>query len=342
LGFLTFAIIIFMIYYIGPANFINNFAKLKLANLIFYYAVLYITIIFRIIDWKVILKGMDSNASYSTLYSSTGICIMVNEFVPLKLGDLIRIRIVKKREKSLSYGTIISSLTVFRVLDLIFMSLFAFLGFLTLSIFYSKVFMTDDNILNFGNGLQGVSNSPAGDSLLFNIRYILLGGLIISGLVIGIIILLITKTELILKITEKVSHKLRNALQKILLPFKKGILDLIKNKKLLFWALFIEGTTILIDATLLYIILPSFNLDVFILIAIISSLFTFLATVIPFTPGGWGIAELLGAGILKLFYPSYSMELLLSIILIEHFLRTFATIVIGASSYIVMNLKTEN
>ena len=83
--------------------------------------------------------------------------------------------------------------------------------------------------------------------------------------------------------------------------------------------------------------LAVYQIDFFIIV--LAQIITFFTKTVPITPGGWGVSEAIGTGLVLLFYPSIEPAMILAVFFLDHILRIVYVFIYGGISTIAINFK---
>ena len=310
---LTLIIISLLIFYVGFEEIIASFQKIPPLSLILFYILFGLTYALRSIGWKEIFQISKRDVKFSNIFYASGICLFSNEFIPFKMGDLIRIEIITKKEE-VPYGMSVSTLALLRTFELLSMVL---ISFLTIIILYFSGIQAENDI----------------------IRNILIIGLFLVTILIVILMLIGIKGEFMIKIVTKLPEKIANSLIKLVLSIQESLSLIISSKLKIMKPFLIISLGIFIDGSVMYILSTSLNLEINYLIILLTTLIMYISSVIPFLPGGWGLSEVVGSTVLNIFYPSIDMSLLLTLVIIDHLIRLVYSIFYGGFSIIKIDYK---
>ncbi len=307
---LTIVIILFMIFYIGVAEFVEQLGSLNYFYIFLMYVTYTIQFLVRALSWYLIAKDLKSRAPYSLLYYSLGVGWMLNEIVPAKMGDLVRVQIVAKNTNQ-SFGTAAASVTLQRLIDLlIVLTTGALLIFIV-------IWMQGDD--------EGFDYMQVFSSIII--------GVVLLSLVVVLFLVILKYPNWILGWIGKFSKKLEEFSANIILPFREAVLHL-KSPVLLIYYFFLGIPIWFFDAMTFYFLFLALGLEISFFVVIISALINYLTKSIPLTPGGWGFSENIPALFILIFYPLLPFEMLLSAFIIHHLL-----IFIYCSSFGLISLR---
>ncbi|MFX0165026.1 MAG: YbhN family protein [Candidatus Hodarchaeota archaeon] len=319
IGFTTILLVVFMIFVV---DFIKVIQKVKLIGFLgmFLFIITYsIAFLFRSLKLKLIFRGIDKNIKFSTSYFSIGASFVLNDFTPGKLGDVAKIFIIKDQEKLLLSESI-AGIAIERILDLILLFTISCSSLIYL---YISSFGATENVEILGQDIQ---------------FYLILGALLLAGFVI-LLVLVLYKTETILKMINKLSVKIGNYLKRFLFNFKRGMKNFRNHKREFIYVIFLGFPTWIFDALIISIFFYILEHHVNIFLLLLAMILLFFSKTFPITPGGWGISENIGALFIFIFYPGIPYTEILSIFIIEHIFRSAYLVFYGGFSIIHYNIK---
>ena len=323
IGIATILLLIFMIYFINFQSLVEKIIAVGVVGLLIFIATYTVAFILRAFKLKLIFKGIDKEVAYSTSLFSIGAAFVINDLTPAKLGDLAKIFIIKDKENiRLSEST--AAIAIERVLDLIL--LFSISCFALIYLY----------LTSFGEASERLI---LGQTIQF---YIIIGAIFIIAIFI-LFLLLIYRTNTILKIIRKFSKKLAYYLERFILNFKKGMKNFKNHKKELIYIILLGFPTWIIDAAIITIIAYPLGYEFNIFLLILAKILTFFSKTFPITPGGWGISENVGALFISFFYASSSILYtdILSIFFIDHLFRSAYLLIFGGYSILHYNISLK-
>ena len=315
IGIITIILILLMFYFIDFRLILSNFSKISIYGIILFVLIYTITFILRAYRLKFILQGLNSDASFLNLFGSFGIGWGINEIIPGKFGDLVRLEFIRQKERNLNRSKILCGISIERFIDLAILLLITIFTLLYLY-FYD---------------VKGINKL----NLSF---YIGIGALILIFSLIAVLILFF-KGSWFLKIVGKISKKLMKKLEIFLKEFLIGINDFRKNKKKIVITVVLSLPIWIIETLTLVLIFYLIGYEINIFIIILAQSVLFFTKTFPITPGGWFISENVGALIILVFYPSIPYNILLSIFILDHILRVAYSLIYGSISTTTVNLK---
>ena len=190
--------------------------------------------------------------------------------------------------------------------------------------------------------LSSIGDTITKEFLGINIQfYLIIGAVLIIGLLI-LIILLIYKTDSIIRILAKISPKIADYVGRFIINFKEGIKRLRENKKTLIYVILLGFPVWIIDAFIVVIFFYISGFQLNIVILILAKLLSFFSKIFPLTPGGWIISENIGAFFIFFFYSSldYQYEIL-PLFFIDHLFRSAYVLFFGGYSIFRYNIKLK-
>ncbi|MFX1339150.1 MAG: YbhN family protein [Promethearchaeota archaeon] len=277
--------------------------------------------LFRSAKLKLIFKGLKHKIMFQTAYFTTGICFIVNDITPGKFGELAKIVVIRDQEK-LHLSESVCGITIERVLDLVLLFIISCLAFFYL---YINSYNENSAMIILGQNLQ---------------LYLALGAIIITTILM-VLFLLISKTDVLLKIIGKFWIKLADLLGKFIYNFKDGMKTFKKNQKELIYVLLLGFITWLIDALIIVIFFYYLGYKINIIVLLLAVILVFFSKTFPITPGGWGISENIGALFIFVFYPQIPFIEILAIFIIDHLFRSAYILFYGGYSIFHYNFKLK-
>jgi uncharacterized protein (TIRG00374 family) len=302
-----------MIIYVDFQDILANLERISIIGIALFCVIYTLAFIFRALKLKIVFNSIHLEPSYFTIYGAIGTGWAINELTPAKLGDIAKMEYIHQKENSFRLSKCLCAVLIDRFIDLII--LFSITCFALIYIILSNISYPVQ--LNF---------------------FIIAGALILLVGFIGLLLLLF-KTDWILNIIGKISPRLQNYLKKFIYRFVEGLNDFRKDKKRILLVLVYNIPTWLFESLTLVLLFYLGGYTIDILIIILSQIVTFLTKTIPLTPGGWGVSEFVGAGLIRLFYETIPLEDILVIFILDHILRIVYVFIYGAISTISINFK---
>ncbi|MFX1494065.1 MAG: YbhN family protein [Promethearchaeota archaeon] len=321
IGIITIILIIIMIIFVDFVSFIQNIIIIGPFGLLAFIITYTIAFILRSYKLKLIFKGINQEIRYSTSYFSIGAAFFINGVIPGKVGDVAKIFIIKDQE-NIGLGESTAGIAVERILDLIL--LFIISCFALILLYLSNIGETSDREI-------------LGLSIQF---YLIMGAVLIIGILI-LIILLLYKTETVIKLIAKISPKIAYYIERFVINFKRGIKRLKENKKILIYVILLGIPVWIIDAFIIVIFFYALGFQLNVLILILAEILSFFSQVFPITPGGWVISENIGSVFIYIFYP-FGLDwyyTLLGIFIIDHLIRQVYVLFFGGYSMFRFNFR---
>lgn len=321
IGLGTVAIILIMVFLVDFSSLIQKIITIGFWGLFLFVITYTIAFILRAYKMKLIFKGLDHNISYSTSYFSTVASFLINDSTPGKLGDVAKIFIVRDQE-NMRLSESVAGIAVERILDLLLLFLISCVALI---------------YLYLGNFGTVGSKKILGQNLQF---YIAIGAIFLF-VIISLLLLVIYKSEFVIKISEKISTKLSDYLRRFIINFKEGFKKYKDHRKELLFIIILGFPTWFIDAfvVVIFFYLLGYQLNIFLLILAI--ILTFFSKIFPITPGGWGISENVGALFIFFFYPGIPFVEILSIFIVDHLFRSAYLLFFGGYSIFHYNFSIK-
>ena len=288
-------LIILQIQFIGFKQLLTLWASINLLFVIFLILCYSVQFLFRAWVWIRISREMNIPLSFFTAYFSIGIGWMVNEILPAKLGDLVRIDAVVQNH-DIPFGESTASVVFQRLVDL---SVVLLIGGFSL-LFY---------------GIKVGSSEMISES---NVFYGFLFGIGLIFVVICFITFLIKYPSFIKRIASKLSPKVEKFVSELIDPFITAI-KFIKKPQVLF--IKITGLSFsywLLDILTFYFAFNAAGISISPFLAIFAGVITYLIKMFPLTPGGWGIAESVAALFIYSINSTITVESTLFVLIMAH------------------------
>jgi len=321
IGIATLLLLFSMVLIVDFISLIQKIITIGIIGLIIFAIIYTIGFLIRAYKLKLIFKGINVNISYSTSYFSTGAGLIVNDLAPGKIGDIVRILIIKDQE-NLKLSESVTGIAIERILDFI---LIFFISCFALIFLY---------ISNYGE-------TSTITSLGFNIQFFLiLGVILIIGILVALV-LLFYKTESIIGLINRILPKIANYLTRFVRNFKEGINKFSGHRRIFVMTILLGIPTWIVDGLIVILFFYILGYQVNMLVIILATILINLSKTFPITPGGWGISENIGALFIFFFYPEILYIEILSIFIIDHFLRTAYLLIFGGYSLLHYNISLK-
>jgi len=318
IGCVTIAIIILMIVYVDFQTILLYLQRISIWGIFLFFVIYTLAFIFRALKLKLVSNGINLEPNYFIIYGAIGTGWAINELTPAKLGDFVKMEYIRQKESNFPLSKCLCAVLVDRFIDLII--LFSITCFTLLYIYLSSVTYITELNLHF---------------------FIIIGAILLFIGVLGLT-LLFFKTDWILSITERISPKLKNLLEKFIVRFVEGLKDIRKDKKNILLILLYNIPTWVFESLTLVIIFYLIGFPMNIFIIMLAQIVTFFTKTIPITPGGWGVSEVIGALLLSVFYPAIPYNEILSVFILDHILRVVYVFIYGGISTIAINFKFKD
>jgi len=320
IGISTVVLIILMIFYVDFPSLIQKIITIGYWGLFLFIITYTITFLFRAYKSKLIFKGIGQEISYSTSFFSTGSCLVINDMTPGKIGDIVRIFIIKDQE-NIRLSESVAGVAIERILDLIILFIISCSALLFL--FMSNYGETSTKII-LGQNIQ---------------FFLVLGLTLIIGILVALM-LLIYKTEFVMNTIKKIFPKIAEYTNKFITNFKEGMKKFKDHKKAFVLVVLLGFLTWIIDAFIVVIFFYFLGYQLNILLLILATFLINFSKTFPITPGGWGLSENIGALFIFFFYdPVILYTDILAIFIIDHLVRSVYLLFYGGYSIFHYNLK---
>jgi len=322
IGIATLLLLIFMIIIVDFISLIQKIITIGLTGLMIFAIIYTIGFLIRAYKLKLIFKGINIKIGFFSSYFSTGAGLIINDLTPAKIGDIVRILIIKDHEKlKLSEST--AGIAIERILDFILIFIISC---------FALIFLY---ISNYGE-------TSTKESLGSNIQFFLaLGVIFIIGILV-LLALLLYKTEFIVGIINRFLPKIADYLNRFVRNFKRGIKEFSGHRKIFIATILLGIPTWIVDGFIVILFFYILEYQVNMLVIILATVLINLSKTFPITPGGWGISENVGALFIFFFYPAIGFTEILSIFIIDHFLRTAYLLIFGGYSLLHYNFSLKD
>ena len=321
IGIATLLLLILMVFVVDFVSLIQKIITIGIIGLIIFAIIYTVGFIIRAYKLKLIFKGISADIGFSTSYFSTGAGLIVNDLAPGKIGDIVRIFIIKDQE-NLKLSESVAGIAIERILDFIlifFISCFALL-FLYIS--------------NYGE-------TSTKTLLGLNIQVFLAFGVIFIVGILVALVLLMYKTEFIIGLIDRILPKIADYLNRFVRNFKEGLKKFSEHRKIFLMTILLGIPTWIVDGFIVILFFYILGYQVNMLVIILATVLINLSKTFPITPGGWGISENVGALFIFFFYPEILFIEILSIFIIDHFLRTAYLVIFGGYSVLRYNISLK-
>lgn len=321
IGISTLFLIIFMVLIVDFISLIQKIINIGILGLILFVVIYTIGFLIRAYKLKLIIKGLNINIKYSTAYFSTGAGLIVNDLVPGKIGDIVRIFIIKDQE-NLRLSESVTAIAIERILDFILVFILSCFAILFLYISSSS---------------ETITQSTLGSSIQF---FLIIGVILIVG-ILSLLVLLFYKTESIINIIDRILPRIADYLNRFVRNFKKGINNFSEHKKIFVLTIVMGIPTWIVDGIIVILFFYALGYQVNMIVIVFATILINLSKSFPITPGGWGISENIGALFIFFFYPEILFTNILSIFIIDHILRTAYLLIFGGYSLFHYNVSLK-
>ncbi len=140
-----------MLYFIDFSLIIRNITKISIYGIVLFVLIYSLTFILRTYRLKIIFRGLNSDASFLNLFGSFGIGWGVNEIIPGKFGDLVRLEFIRQKENNLNRSKILCGISIERFTDLAILLLIT--SFTLLYLYFNEIKGTSELKLTFYIGI---------------------------------------------------------------------------------------------------------------------------------------------------------------------------------------------
>lgn len=321
IGIATLLLLILMVLIVDFVSLIQKILTIGIIGLLLFATIATIGFLIRAYKLKLIFKGINADIGFSTSFFSTGAGLIVNDLAPGRIGDIVRIFIIKDQE-NLRLSESVAGIAIERILD--FILIFIISCFALIFLYISNYGETSTKAL-----------------LGLNIQFFLaLGVIFIVGILIALILLLY-KTEFIIGLIDRILPKIADYLNRFVRNFKEGIKKFSGHRRIFLITILLGIPTWIVDGIIVILFFSILGYQVNVLVIILATVLMNLSKTFPITPGGWGISENVGALFIFFFYPEILFTEILSIFIIDHFIRTAYLLIFGGYSALHYNISLQ-
>jgi len=121
IGLGTLIIVILLLIIVDIPSLLLKISIIGIWGLILFVFIYTIVFLLRSFKLNLIFKGLDKAVNFQTSFFSIGVCFIVNDLTPGKVGDLAKIGIIKDQE-NLKLSETVSGVTIERFFDLLISS----------------------------------------------------------------------------------------------------------------------------------------------------------------------------------------------------------------------------
>lgn len=312
IGVSTIVLIIIMVIFIDFQVIVENLNKITIWGILLFVLVYSVAFFLRTIRLKQIFKSFNYNTSFLTLFCTYGIGWGINDITPGKIGDFVRIELIREKEHGIGLSKSICGVAIERIIDIVILFLITCIAFILMYVF-----------------------NVSGTSQLNLQFYLGIGSIILIGAVIGLLFLFF-KSEWILNIVGKISNRLKILLERFLKDFLEGIKDFLKSRDKVFNVFILSLFIWFLESLPLVFFFYLTGYEIHIFIVILAQIIYFFSMVFPITPGGWVISDNIGALLIFIFYPSLLYSNILAIFILYHAIATIYIFVFGIGSALTL------
>lgn len=260
----------------------------------------------RAVRWQIILKPIKTTSSLN-LFRVLCVSEIGNYLLPSRIGEVIRIVMVAKRE-TISRASALASVFMDRVLDL-----------LALLVLFTSL------------------------SFLFDFPDLIQRGGIVAGIFLGLIAIACTLLLRFRKLVERIFEAVFSKVPKLLAKLKELMnrfidgLVIMRKKRHMIQAVLISFFLWSSYGLAFYFVLVALNIDLPWYASFVTAATVGLAETVPSTAGYVGTVEFFGVAVLAGF--SLEKSVGLAAVLLAHALQYVTVIVLGLISYFWLNLQ---
>jgi len=304
-------ILIGLMWFLGFGNLWNYIRSISVEWLIVSALTIVPMNMLRSWRWRLILLSMKKNFRFSTVFWAISIGFMANTFSPIRLGELVRAYIFRKKEK-IKLSFVLSSIVIERTLDLI--------GLLTIGLI--TLFLIPYNLETFTWFADGFK----------------LMSFLIAIIIVIFIVSIKKETRIIAILTQILSMlHLKLTIRNKVILFIKSIIEgarlVSNNPKLLLFAISLTLAYWSVQFIGLFLMFKAFSFDVPIILVLFGSLIINLSFLVPAAPGHVGTYEAFFV-LIFIAIGLNNTDQLLAIGVVQHLVGLATTLILGSAGII--------
>jgi uncharacterized protein (TIRG00374 family) len=274
--------------------------------------------ILRAIRWKLLLAPVKKTVRISTAFWSTAIGFMVNNLVPIRLGEFVRAYVLGEKEGT-GFAPSFSSIVVERTLDLI--------GLLSIGIVTMLLVSAQTELSSLA-----VNIFTAVAVLIFIILTFIIVGIKKEALIIRLLTRITSKIPLVKKHTARIADFASSLIE--------GLQGLSQNPKIFITNISLTLILWLTQTSVIYLTFEAFNYPLPFVAAILGGVLIYFSYILPATPGYVGSYEAFWVLIFTLLGVTQT-DLLLAMGVISHLIGLLPIIIVGCVSVVWIGASFE-
>ena len=307
---LIIAILVSLFAYIEPATILQRLRNITLLTIFCFFAIYALDFVIRSFRWKILLNACGATPKVWYLWSLFHSVWLVNNFLPSRIGEALRLRIVEE-EYQADAGITIGTLIVEHLLD-----------FLVLV------------------GLAGISSYFVVGNFVTNptTSAVLKGAVVFVGVILLMIALILVAGHKILRSFPFLPENLREQLFQVYLSLKASIQVIIQNRIRFACAIILSVILWLFETTTIFLITRGIGLQVSYSVCLLGASVGYLTFAAPITPGSFGTFELSTASLLSIS-SKVDLEDALIVPLIDRTLKMIYLVCLGVPFFLYHGLS---
>ena len=289
---------------------IQRLRNITLFTILCFIAIYALDFVIRSFRWKILLNACNATPKFLHLWSLLHSAWLVNNFLPSRIGEAMRLQIVEENfhaDAGITLGTII----VEHLLD-----------FLVLV------------------GLAGISGYAVVGSLVTNpmVSVVLRGSVIFLGVILLMLILLLISGQRLLYSFPFISEKLRDRLFKVYFSLKASLRVVLQKRQNFVGALLLSVILWIFETTTIFLIARGIGLQISYSVCLFGASVGYLTFAAPLTPGNLGTFELSTGSLLNLS-SQVELEEALIVPLLDRTLKMIYLVCLGVPFFLYHGLS---
>jgi len=289
---------------------LQSLRNITFFTIFFFFALYALDFVIRSFRWKILLNICEATPQIWHLWSLLHSVWLVNNLLPGRIGDVLRLQIVEE-DIHADAGITLGTLIVDRFLD-----------FLVLI------------------GLAGISSYSVARSFTINptASIVIRGAMVILGVVLLIIVIMLVAGHRILRSFSFLPENLYERLIQVYLSWKASLRIIIQNRTKFVCALLLSVILWISETTTIFLITRGIGLQISYSLCLLSASIGYLTFAASITPGSFGTFELSTASLLSIS-SKVVLEDALIVPLIDRILKMIYLVCLGVPFFLYHRLS---
>lgn len=302
---LIIAVLLAFLIYIEPETMIQRLRNITILTIIGFFVIYATDFVIRSIRWKLLLNACGATTQVWYLWSLLHSVWLLNNLLPGRLGELMRLKIVEEEFRA-DTGITIGTIIVEHFLDLIVLI-----------------------------GFAGISSYVIVGSFVVNqtISTVLTGVVVFVCVLLFILILVLIVGHRIVYNVPFLSKNLRDRLLQIYLSLKNSLRMVITNKTSFIVTIILSILLWMFETFTIFLIAQGIGLQVSYVICLLGASVGYLTFAVPITPGNIGTFELSTASLLSIS-PTVELNDAMIVPLVDRALKMLYLVCLGVPLFL--------